>query len=88
MAQACRNAWAALGRVNYALKPSEAGERQFRRSLYVTADMVAGESFTLATVRSIRPGFGLPPKHLPEVLTRRAARSLKRGEPLDWSMLT
>ena len=38
-------------------------------------------------VRSIRPGHGLAPKHLPEVLGRSAARDLKRGEPLDWNLL-
>jgi N-acetylneuraminate synthase len=42
---------------------------------------------TAADVRSIRPGFGLPPKTLPEVLGRSAARDLKRGEPLAWEMV-
>jgi pseudaminic acid synthase len=50
----------------------------------VVHDVSAGEELTSENVRSIRPGYGLPPKHLPEVLGRRAARDLKRGEPLDW----
>ena len=57
----------------------------FRRSLYVVADVANGEALTARNVRSIRPGYGLPPKHLPEVLGCRAARSLKRGEPLAWA---
>lgn len=87
MAGACRTAWAALGRVDYTQKPSEAAGAAHRRSLYVVADVAAGEVLTGAHVRSIRPGFGLPPKHLPQVLGMRAARDLKRGEPLSWTMV-
>jgi len=88
MVDAVRTGWQALGRVNYALEPSEAGGRDYRRSLYIVADVAAGEPLTPVSVRSIRPGFGLAPKHLPAVLGRRAARALKRGEPLAWGMLT
>lgn len=88
MADAVRTAWAALGRVHYGVKPSEAGGRDYRRSLYVTADVAAGEALSATNVRSIRPGFGMEPKQLHAVLGRRAARALKRGEPLRWDMLT
>jgi sialic acid synthase SpsE len=57
----------------------------FRRSIYVVKDVAAGEELTKQNVRSIRPGYGIAPKHLPEVLGRHAARNLKRGEPLDWN---
>lgn len=87
MAEAVRTATAAMGRVDYTVKPSEAGGRDYRRSLYVVADVEAGEPLTAANVRSIRPGFGMAPKHLPAVLGRRAARRLQRGEPLGWDML-
>ncbi|PWC34714.1 pseudaminic acid synthase [Azospirillum sp. TSO35-2] len=87
MADAVRTARAAMGRVDYGVKPSEAGGRDYRRSLYVVADIAAGEPLTAANVRSIRPGFGMAPKHLPSVLGRRAARPLRRGEPLVWGML-
>ncbi|OWJ66074.1 pseudaminic acid synthase [Inquilinus limosus] len=83
----CKGAWAALGRIRYDLKGSEAGNIVYRRSLYVTADVKAGETLTEANVRSIRPGYGLAPKHLPEVLGRRAARDLSRGEPFAWAMV-
>lgn len=88
MAEATRTAWTALGRVHYAPEPSEIGGRDFRRSLYVATDVPKGRILTGTEIRSIRPGKGLAPKHLPAVLGRRAARDLKRGEPLDWSMIS
>jgi N-acetylneuraminate synthase len=79
----CRQAWEAVGRVSYDVEGSEAGNLQFRRSLYAVADIAAGELLTSANVRSIRPGFGLSPKRLPDVLGRRAARAIARGTPLS-----
>jgi N-acetylneuraminate synthase len=84
----CRNAWRALGTVSYDLAASERGSMVFRRSLYVVADIAAGEELTRSNIRSIRPGHGMAPKHLSEVLGRRAARSIKRGEPLSWNDVT
>ncbi|WP_309091513.1 pseudaminic acid synthase [Phenylobacterium sp.] len=83
----CKAAWRALGRAQYDLVGAEKGNIQFRRSLYVAADVRAGEPLTRANVRSIRPGDGLPPGELDAVLGRPAARDLKRGEPLAWDMV-
>ncbi|MDI1364139.1 MAG: pseudaminic acid synthase [bacterium] len=83
----CKNAWASLGAVNYDLLGSERGNLLFRRSLYVTADVKAGQPLTRANIRSVRPGNGLPPVDLEKVLSGKAARDLTRGEPLDWSMV-
>lgn len=83
----CKDAWKALGRAHYDLLGSERGNAQFRRSLYVAADVRAGEALTRANVRSIRPGHGLAPAHLDTVLGRKAARDLVRGEPLAWDMV-
>jgi N-acetylneuraminate synthase len=83
----CRTAWEALGEVRYEDVEAEADSRDHRRSLYVVANVSAGERFTPQNVRSIRPGFGLAPKHLDSVLGRRAVRAIARGEPLDWSMI-
>ena len=83
----CKRAWRALGQATYDLQGCERGSVVFRRSLYVVRDIASGEELTSDNVRSIRPGHGLPPKHLPEVIGRRAARDLKRGEPLDWAAL-
>ena len=83
----CRNAWAALGGASLTRGADEEVNRQFRRSLYVVRDVARGAIVTNMDIRSIRPGFGLPPKHLPEILGRAASRDLKRGEPLAWGML-
>jgi pseudaminic acid synthase len=83
----CKAAWSALGSATYDELGSERAAAGHRRSLYVAADVARGEPLTEANIRSVRPGFGLPPKHLPEVLGCRAARDLKFGEPLDWSMV-
>ncbi|MEL7199135.1 MAG: pseudaminic acid synthase [Pseudomonadota bacterium] len=80
----CKRAWRSLGKATYDLQGSESASVQFRRSLYVVEDIQAGASLTRDNVRSIRPGQGLAPKHLPEVLGKTASRDLKRGEPLLW----
>jgi N-acetylneuraminate synthase len=82
-----RNAWRALGQVSYQRKASEQGSAVFRRSLYVVQDIAPGEPFTSQNVRSIRPGYGLLPKYLKQVLGRRASRGIARGTALDWSMI-
>ena len=82
LVEGCRTAFEALGKADYARAPSEKGNMVSRRSLYVVQDIAAGQPFTPENVRSIRPGFGLAPKHLPDVLGKRAARSIARGTPL------
>lgn len=83
----CKDAWKALGRAHYDTLGSERGSLVFRRSLYISADVKAGEPLTRANVRSIRPGNGLPPAHLDEVLGKTVVRDIARGEPLAWEML-
>jgi pseudaminic acid synthase len=80
-------AWQALGEVSYGPTQAERGSLTFRRSLYVVRDVAAGERFTRDNVRAIRPGLGLPPKHLEQVLGRVARRDIARGTALDWEML-
>jgi N-acetylneuraminate synthase len=77
----------ALGKVSYDLLGSERGSVVFRRSLYVVEDIPKCSALTGVNVRSIRPGYGLAPKHLPDVLSKGAVRDLKRGERLSWGML-
>src|ERR1700761_1375403 len=83
----CKAAWSALGSAAYDELGSERAAAGHRRSLYVAADVKAGERLTEANIRSVRPGHGLAPKHLPEVIGCVAARDLKFGEALDWSMV-
>lgn len=83
----CRLAHAALGHISYEREPSEQGNLVFRRSLYAVSDIGAGEALTAANVRSIRPGYGLAPKHLPAVLGRRARSAIARGTPLAWELI-
>jgi N-acetylneuraminate synthase len=61
--------------------------RAYRRSLFVVKGVRAGEAFTEANVRSIRPGHGLPPKHLCNVLGRQARADIQEGTPLDWALV-
>jgi pseudaminic acid synthase len=83
----CRDAFNALGDARYRRSEIERQNRQFRRSLYVVRDVPQGVVLTAQDVRSIRPGFGLEPARLPDILGRSAARALKRGEPFALEMI-
>ena len=87
LVEGCRAAWEALGTQHYGPAQSERGSVQFRRSLYAVRDIAAGEAFTETNVRSIRPGFGLPPKAYRQVVGARARTAIRRGTPLDWTMV-
>jgi N-acetylneuraminate synthase len=87
MAEAVRIAEKSLGEVRYEATEREAASREFRRSLFVVEDVKVGDVFTEHNVRSIRPGCGLAPRYLSEVLGRRAARDIARGTPLSRDMV-
>lgn len=87
MVEDCKTAWQALGEVNYQRKPSEVGNVVFRRSLYAVQDIKVGEVFTEHNVRSIRPGYGLAPRHLSEVIGQCASRDIARGTPMCWGLV-
>jgi len=87
MVDAVRTVEKALGKVSYGVSRKESESRIFRRSLFVVEDMKAGDGFTSRNVRSIRPGYGLPPKHFEEIINHRASRDIKRGTPLDWNLI-
>lgn len=82
LCEGARTAWGALGSVDYRRKSSEQGNAQFRRSLYFVRDLPAGEIISPDAVRSVRPGFGLAPKYLDQVLGRRAARQIHKNTPV------
>jgi pseudaminic acid synthase len=85
LAQLCSDAntaWQAVGEVSYERAESEKGNAQFRRSLYVVSDIAEGELFTAQNLKSIRPGFGMAPKLLNEIIGKIAAKDLKKGTAL------
>lgn len=87
LCQDSKTAWQALGEVNYQRKQSEADNMVFRRSLYVIEDIATGEMLTEKNVRSIRPGYGLAPKHYDLVLGKKAVQPLTKGTPLSFDLI-
>jgi N-acetylneuraminate synthase len=82
-----RAAFSALGSGGEMRSEVEKGSLAFRRSIYVVRDIAQGETLSAENVRIIRPGYGLAPKHLPEVVGRAAKQNLKRGTALTWDMI-
>lgn len=80
-------AWQALGAVRYGPMDAERPSLMFRRSIYVAQDVAKGDALTRDSLRIVRPGLGLAPKHYDTLLGRIAARDLRRGEPADWTMV-
>lgn len=80
-------AWQSLGGVHYGPTPAEVKSLAYRRSVYVVADVRAGEAFTPANLRIIRPGHGLAPKYQRIALGKKAARDIARGTPLSWDLI-
>jgi sialic acid synthase SpsE len=87
MVEAVRTTEKALGEIHFGLSENEQASRAYRRSLFVVEDLACGEVFSEKNIRSIRPGNGLHPRHLPEVLGKSAARGIKRGTPLTWEVV-
>ncbi|KJU83724.1 pseudaminic acid synthase [Candidatus Magnetobacterium bavaricum] len=87
MVQAIRQVETALGDGSYHVSDRVRRNRVHARSLFVVEDIQQGQPFTENNVRSIRPGHGLHPRHLKDVLTRKAATSIKRGTPLGWQLV-
>lgn len=87
LARETKQAWQALGKVSYGPTPSEMKSLQFRRSLYIVADLQPGDTLSNENLRAIRPGLGLPPKHLEGLFGKKVNRSIKRGTPMSWDFL-
>ncbi|MFQ5736336.1 MAG: pseudaminic acid synthase [Thermodesulfobacteriota bacterium] len=86
MARGVREAEEALGEVTYEMSEAVMRHRRFSRSLFAVKDISKGEPFTEENVRSIRPGDGLHPGRMKDLLGRKAAREIKRGEPMSMEM--
>jgi len=87
MVKSVREVEKALGEVSYDLTKKMKKSREFSRSLFVVKDMKAGETFTEENIRSIRPGYGLPPKYFKEIIGKKVTKDLNRGTPLKWQMI-
>jgi len=77
-----KTAWAALGQVDYGRKSSEQDNVKFRRSLYFVKDLDQGQILTIDAVRSVRPGFGMAPKHLEGIIGKRTLTAVKANTPV------
>ncbi|WP_271910681.1 pseudaminic acid synthase [Vreelandella alkaliphila] len=85
LADLCRDtktAWQALGNVDYGRKSSEQGNVQFRRSLYFVKDLKSGDVITADSVRSVRPGYGLPPKMLKDIIGKTVVMDVEANTPV------
>ena len=82
-----KTAWESLGQVDYGRKSSEQANVKFRRSLYFVKDIKAGELITDEHVKSIRPGCGLLPKFLNEIIGKRVNINIKKGLPVSWGIV-
>ena len=80
-------AWLALGQVRYGATESEIKSKAYRRSIYITRDMKAGETLSPDNARIIRPGRGLPPAEFDRVMGRTLRKDAKRGTPLSWDLI-
>lgn len=88
LAALCRDtqtAWEALGQIDYGRKSSEEGNVKFRRSLYFVEDVRKGDIIEPSAVRSVRPGYGIPPKHIDIIVGSRAAQDIKKHTPVKWT---
>jgi N-acetylneuraminate synthase len=88
--QLCRNsktAWRALGKVDYGCKESEAANVKFRRSLYFVKTLSPGEIITPDSIRSVRPGFGLPPKLMHQIIGRKVRLTIEEKKPVTYDVL-
>lgn len=80
-------AWQSLGKISYGATQAEQKSLVYRRSLYITEDMKAGEQLTKENLQAIRPGYGLPPKYYEIFLGKVVNQDLKKGTPLTWQVL-
>jgi N-acetylneuraminate synthase len=81
-------AWQSIGKVTYGGTVAEEKSRAFRRSLYLSRNIKAGEVLSRENMRIVRPGYGLPPKYFDTLIGKRINRSSPAGTPLSWDLLT
>ena len=88
MVKAVRDTEKLLGKVDYFMSDKKSKSRQFARSLYVSKEIKKGEKFSNKNIRSVRPGYGLHPKYLKEILGKKAAKDLEFATALKWKHIS
>lgn len=88
LCEASRTCWEALGQVNYGRKSSEQGNAQFRRSLYFVKSLKAGDVITPDAIRSVRPGYGLPPKMYNQVVGKKVTQDVDFATPVSFDTIS
>lgn len=88
MVKAVRDTEKLLGKISYEISEKVRKNRKFARSIFIIQDIKKGEMLTEENVRSIRPGYGLHPKHLIEVLGKKISQDALKGTPLTWDLLS
>lgn len=83
LCQDTKTAWKSLGNVDYGCKSSEKGNVKFRRSLYFVKEIKTGEVITADHVKSIRPGYGAPPKYLDQIIGKKTLVDATMGTPVN-----
>lgn len=83
LCKGAKTAWSALGRVDYGRKSSEQGSVKHRRSLYFVKDMKAGDVIAEDSVRSVRPGYGIPPKNFDMLIGKRVKADIQANTPVS-----
>ena len=81
-------AWQSMGAISYGPTEHEAASLKYRRSLYISKDLTAGDVLTKDNLRKIRPGYGLAPKYYETLLGKRVCRDVKKGTPVTWDLVT
>lgn len=87
MVDAVRDTEKLMGKVTYDLSPKSLKSREFSRSLFIAEDVKAGEVITAKNVRSVRPGFGMAPKHLKEIMGKTFKKKASKGTPMQWEWI-
>jgi pseudaminic acid synthase len=87
MVKDIRTAHLALGRICFELSDKEKQSIVFRRSLFAVKDIRAKEAFSPGNIRSIRPGYGLHPRYMDQIIGKKAKKNIPQGTPLSWDLL-
>ena len=82
-----QKAWSSLGDVSYGPTKSEENSLRFRRSLYIVKDLQTGDILSEQNIKSIRPGYGIAPKYLKDIIGKKVTKNIKKGTAFNWKLI-